>query len=154
MKKKTFEEKVKSMSAKQIIMAMVNGLKKEHVQVDMDTFASVKVRKGKKVCFGCAATNAICEISDYKPNVKDFARSNRLGVIIESTTHNFIQDFELALDYLRRGNISYYNGVATDLGIATIEEPDYYTKLPQMTNQNWRKVLPFYEALAKYQDVA
>lgn len=60
-----FKETVQKMTIKEIILAMVNGLKKEHVKVDFNYFGYVAPNG---ICYGCAATNAICEITKYIPD--------------------------------------------------------------------------------------
>lgn len=67
-----FKQKVQSMTAKEIIMAMVESLiPPPLIKVDMGTFGTTEItkpatkflgwtlRKAESICFGCAATNTI-----------------------------------------------------------------------------------------------
>lgn len=112
----TFEEKVKGMTAGEIIMAMVDGLKKKHVQIDMLTFGESE----DGICYGCAATNAICEINGviFTPTVINTERKRR--EFVNSNDRAFYFDFELAIDYLRKGRVKDYNELANKQGFAEI----------------------------------
>jgi len=52
-------EKIKSMTAKEHIMNMVEGLRNPMTVINMDTFGE---KREDGVCFGCAATNSICRL--------------------------------------------------------------------------------------------
>lgn len=148
--KLTFEQKVKSMTAKEIILTMVDSLTPPPtVNVDMNTFGRVEDKivnilgirlKTKRRCFGCAATNTICKIADISPfeylnpanlrgteyNINHM--SNR--TTYETTTIsradnlkvdcNFLTDFERAIDSLRKGCLADYNDYAKMHGFAVI----------------------------------
>ena len=139
---KTFEETVRAMTGKEIVMAMVNGLKKEHLKVDMDTFGLFY----EGICYGCAATNAICEISGvvFTPDniYATGCKANAVG-----SDSLFLSYFEDAIDFLRLGNIGFYNDIAEELGIATLSEPENI--LPRLETGNWRENLCYYEEYAK-----
>lgn len=68
-----FQDKIQSMKASEIIRAMISGLRKEHVKIDMTTFGAA--RNG--TCFGCAATNAVCEISNEVFTAKTIKSSTK-----------------------------------------------------------------------------
>jgi hypothetical protein len=113
---KKFEEVVRAMSAKDIILAMVESLREPCVIVNMGTYGEVSM-DGK--CYGCAATNTICRISGIK-----FTKDNveRLGdrAIAVNSSRKFLDDFESAIDDLRKGDIARYNGIADTIDIAKI----------------------------------
>jgi hypothetical protein len=92
------EEKIIGLSAKEMIMAMVNGLRKRHVCIDMSTFG----RKSNGVCFGCAATNALIEISGI-------SAEEAVDLSVFSCKSVIISDFETAIDSLRCGDIYFCN---------------------------------------------
>lgn len=156
----TFEEKVRSMTAKEIIMAMVDSLTHPPiVNIDMSTygyygfidrkFLGIKLGK-KKVCFGCAATNTICQISGKKftPNLIAI-RSKRAEFINSDRT--FLLNFEEAINSLRCGYVSGYNIIAKHkCNIATIfiYENIY---LPRLENDYTNKDLEPYIQLANAQ---
>lgn len=152
MKRKSFEEKVQSMSAAQIIRSMIRGLRKEHVKVDMNTFG--EYRSHKKTCYGCAATNCILEIyggDTKRPIFKDAARLEALAETVGGS-EDFLELFEAAINDLRSGDIKEYNWYADRLGIARIVQPNDLC-LPKLSTNNYLDNLAPYEALAKAQGV-
>lgn len=144
-----FEEKVKSMTGKQIMQAMIDGLSKPWVTVNMDTYGSVgterygflKLRK-KQVCFGCAATNTICEINNAVFSVDQIKLVRRRADFIESDM-DFLSDFEDALDYLRLGDVPGFNGLVQDIDVAQIPLLDMC--LPILTTENYKDNLVHYQ---------
>lgn len=140
----TFEEKVKAMSAKEIIMAMVIGLRKKHVGINMLSFGSVM----RDQCFGCAATNAICEISGVifdAGNIKiRLKRAEAVGA-----RENFLDYFEMAVDSLRLGNIEEYNYWANLGQFAKVT--DSGKKVP-LLNDFSEEDLEYYVQLAEKQN--
>jgi len=140
-----FEEKVKSMTAKEIIMSMVEGLKNPSVKVDFTTFGV----DFYGVCYGGATTNTICKISGivFGPDTigSRYMRSSAL-----KTRFEFFYKFENALDYLRCGDIYNYNQMAKEIGFAQIKKPRF--KLPELDNDNYLDNLEPYIKLAEAQD--
>lgn len=138
-----FENKVKSMSAHDIIMAMVDGLRKPRTKIDMSTFGAIE----EGVCYGCAATNAILHIMEAsKEEVKDHIRTFPDYRLCPP----FVTHFESAMDYLRRGRVDDYNYFTAKLGIAPIT-PFPGQKLPRLGNNYTEAQLKEYEKLARYQ---
>jgi len=143
-----FEKKIKSMSAKQIILAMVRGLESKHVKVRMNTFGEYDYMN--EICYGCAATNTICEITGvkFKNNIIEDrgSRSRKVG-----SSRFFIQAFEEAIDMLRQGGIDLYNKIAASAGFALIENTisalDGFG-LPILGDQYTEADLDFYRLLA------
>ena len=119
----TFEQKVKSMTAKEIIMAMVEGLRNPTTEISMSCYGQVI----EGVCYGCAATNTICNIGGYA--VEDLisysTKSNSFLSTIsreDLTQGEFVGVFEEAINDLRLGEISSYNLRAERHGFATIND--------------------------------
>jgi hypothetical protein len=147
--KKTFEEKVKSMSAKEIIMAMVEGLRNPYTKIDMSTFGYVEtvietkffglIKKEMKVCYGCAAMNTVCLIENI-----DFAMNASI-----LAHDSFVAKFEKAIDWLRKGNEYMYNDIAIENGFATIRCSEI---LPCLRNDYVEAELKIYERLANEQE--
>lgn len=121
-----FEDKVRSMTAKEIILAMVTSLiHPPTINVDMTSFGYVK-KTGwwifkKEVCFGCAATNTICEIAGKKFTPSSILDINTRSEFVNSD-YAFMRYFEMAIDSLRRGNVGHYNSVAHIQHFAKITE--------------------------------
>lgn len=145
----TFEEKVKSMSGKEILQAMIDGLNKPWVTVDMSTYGDVDtVRYGflklwkKEVCFGCAATNTICEINNAAFPVDQIDELALRANFLESDS-DFLYSFEFALDYLRQGDVYAYNNFVQDIGVAQIPELDI--SLPTLTTEEYKDNLVHYQ---------
>lgn len=134
------DKKIKSMSAHEIIMAMVEGLRKPRTEIDMRTFAA----KNNDICFGCAATNAILHIINADD---DEVKSH----ITYRYMHNEdpLCAFEIAIDCLRRGNLLHYNACAEGSGFAQIT-PIPGQKLPYLGNDYTEEQLQAYVKLAEY----
>jgi hypothetical protein len=140
----TFEQKVRAMSAKEIIMAMVNGLRKQNVIIKMSTYGHYDFG----YCYGCAATNTICEISGIKFNGSEIDNPVSRAKHIK-TNPIFLDNFEAAIDQLREGIISGYNYYAKKIGIATINGTDF--DLPRLETSDYLENLHYYERLAELQ---
>lgn len=145
MTNKSFEEKVRSLSAREMVMTMVEGLEKPAVEVDMATFGTADGGK----CFGCAATNAICLISGHVFGADEIRGTGSRGIAI-NTDWDFLSDFEAAIDRLRRGRVAGYNLYASYGGFVQLKEPDY--ELPVLTTENYRDHLDAYRKFAEEQD--
>ncbi len=150
---KTFEETVRAMSAKEIIMAMVEGLRNPKLTVNMSSFGYYD----NGICYGCAATNAVCTISE-----KTFTRENINDITKQAIFLNsdwwFLNQFENAIDFLRKGHINNYNFIANFIGFAKIK-PIYRgrwfkrieAELPRLSNDYTEKQLLQYVKLAEAQ---
>ena len=140
----TFKEKVQSMTGREIVLAMVEGLENPAVEVDMDTFGDDI--NGK--CFGCAATNTICKISGKTFDAPSIIGTNSRADFI-TTGRQFLSDFEDAIDELRLGKVDQYNRFAFTCGIAQLDVPDY--DLPILDTDNYLEGLPAYRKFAEEQ---
>lgn len=141
---KNFEDTVKSMTAKEIIMSMVEGLQKPAVKVAMLTFGGVF----NGVCYGCAATNAICKITS-KSFTEDTIPSIRHRAKFLMTDVFFLHGFENAINELRYGCISDYNNYAEAFRFAKIKNTGI--KLPGLTSDYTPADLQPYIELANAQ---
>lgn len=175
----TFEEKVRSMSAYDIVMAMVVALTHPPiVNVMMNTFGAVLIKKPKGffaklfgrpkiTCYGCAATNVICSIADVTPEaylVPDNLNCKNLitdetwrsldltsRAIRISSSRDFLDVFETAIDCLRRGRIQEYNNYANEKGFALIHT-SHSLRLPRLDDNYTNADLEPYKQLAHYQN--
>lgn len=129
------ETKVKSASAKQIIMWMVEALQNPVMEVDMTTFGSkVELTDKRTICVGCAATNFICKVGEIDPDeyIVDADQLGKdIGVDFEPIHEHggvnlFTEIFEIAIDHLRQGEINSYNNIAKTYGFAVIRKPLSY----------------------------
>lgn len=138
------EKKVKSMSAHDIIMAMVDGLRSPRTVIDMSTFGSIRMG----ICFGCAATNAILHIMDVDKE------KEVVDHILECESQAYsllvLGQFENAIDCLRRDRVDLYNRYAMNGGFAPIT-PIPGQELPWLGDNYTENQLKEYEKLAKYQ---
>ena len=150
----TFQEKVKSMTGAEIIMAMVKGLEKPVVNVNMEYFGAVREEKTffgffkKKVCYGCAATNTICTISGVNLNQKNIFSLSRRANAVKSDV-DFLRGFERAINCLRLGSVQSYNSIARSIDIATLSET---VELPHLDTNYTQQELDVYKELAATQD--
>lgn len=138
----TFKEKVQAMTGKEILGAMIAGLQKEWVKVDMTTFGEAKYG----ICYGCAATNAVFEITGVPVNEDAFYDGKAIinGVRPEyiGTEIGFLEIFEKAVDKLRCGHIDGYNEEASRGIFAQLSLPEI--PLPYLTTEYWRENLKYY----------
>src|SRR5690606_29411818 len=109
-----FENKVKSMSAHDIIMSMVDGLRNPRTKIDMSTYGLII----NGICYGSAATNAILHIMDAKEEeVKDHIHTSQSW----NNCPLVVSQFELAIERLRKGYVHLYNRFfALECGFAPI----------------------------------
>lgn len=138
----TLEQKIRSLTAAEIIMAMVNGLKKPYTKIAMHTFGEIE----KDVCFGCAATNAVCEINNGK-DIKEIV--SYYYDLKLNCPRPFVGEFESAINNLRLGFVSDYNYAAKEFGFAQIK--DLVENLPVLDNHFRPEHLFPYEQLAALQ---
>lgn len=149
----TFEEKVRSMSSKEIIMAMVDGLKKPTVRVDFNTYGEFEIKTrlfgliSREICYGCAATNTICRISDVTLRGDNIKYVEDRAKAVNSDSY-FLLNFEYAINCLRKGSIDWYNMYASKYAFATIKKA---AEIPYLSNENYSEGLESYIRLANMQ---
>lgn len=138
-------EKVKQMKPSQIIMSMVEGLRKRHTVIDMSDYGQVK-KDG--LCYGCAATNCILELDN---NLFDYYKSPTTYPIQE--IKDFIFWFESAINYLRMKELDYANANLDQVDLHPIlftEELE--NSLITLTSDFTEEDLIPYVNLAKYNE--
>lgn len=133
------EDKLVSLSAKEIIMAMVNGLRKKHTNIDMTTYGRVV----SGVCYGCAATNCIIEATGIDP-FEEICITSNLG-----SSKGILYKFESAVDSLRKGCVSDFNSIWNYAEIYRSEG----LCLPYLYSCYTEYELEQYERLAEEQDL-
>ena len=141
----SFKEKVQAMTAKEIIMAMVEGLQNPVIAVNMDTFGMIE----NNICYGCAATNTVCKISGKVFDAESIDWRGARAELVQSRI-DFLRHFEAAIDSLRKGYIWAYNGRAEEIGVAQINF-NYETDLPYLDNNYTPEDLQAYINLANAQ---
>lgn len=152
----TFEEKARSMRMSEIVTAMVEGLEKPAIKIDMNYFGVVRTVSSffgllkKETCFGCAATNIICKISN-KVFTKGNIRTTSTRADFIDSEDSFLILFESAIDELRKGNINNYNVQALKIKIALV--PDdvrtlYFRTLPILRTDYTKEHLQTYRDFA------
>ena len=143
---KNLKEEVLKMSAKEIILTMVESLRHPSIKIDMDSFGQYN---NEGVCFGCASTNFICKVTEYT-----FTESDITGTLARSAAINedlnFLGSFEIAIDNLRSGHVEDYNHFATKIGIAEIKEVEDII-LPDLNDDYTEEELLVYVELANAQ---
>lgn len=104
------------LTPKQVVQAMVDGLRKKHVLVNMHSFGHVK----DGVCYGCAATNAVCELFGVKFGPDVIANADRRADVVHQSFEK-LRWFENAIDLLRQGDVYAANQWLDCLGIDSIQ---------------------------------
>lgn len=154
MKNKRFENIHK---VSDIVDTMIRGLKKEWVKVKMNTFG----QKKDGICFGCAATNTLCELMQESFSLETI--ENRATQFNYDISIEDLSIFEVAIDALRGGfldefcagilTISDVIGISlTEKNVKTIysypREGNWLKKeryLPCLNSYNYLKNLHYYE---------
>lgn len=97
------EERIKNMTFKDILDVMIKGLEKKWVNINMDTYGDVDLNG---ICYGCAATNALCEMIQ-KPFPAEFIKKHIRHHYLK-VSGSCLDHFERAVDLLRRGLLRDY----------------------------------------------
>jgi hypothetical protein len=159
-----FESKVKSMTGKEIVLAMVEALTHPPVvNINMSTFGSYDVtgknylfgliKRRKYVCFGCAATNTICKISGKVFEGKEILVLRSRAEFVNCRPL-FLAAFECAINELRKGDLLRYNyyaegGYEEGMTFATLDPVDI--QLPFLDDDYSNDDLEPYKKLAALQ---
>jgi hypothetical protein len=138
-------------TARQILTALVDGLRKPHYNIDMGSYGSIKHEldinnKSNVVCYACAATNAITSLTNFKFKPNNIIRREYAFASKGIKLVNDINKFEIALDMLRKGFLNGYNNYE----FATIDNPRNIS-LPYLKNDYTEKELLVYESLIEDQ---
>ena len=142
-----FEEQVRSMTGKEIMQAMIDGLTNPKIRIDMSSYGDVEFEPSflffkRAVCVGCAATNTICNIARTTFNKESITtRTSRSSHI--DCSYDFLRDFEFGINNLRNGDVKKYNVLAKKIGISEISVLD--KKLPELTTDGYKENLHFYQ---------
>lgn len=120
-----FTDKVCAMTATELIMAMVSGLRNKHINLDMSIVAQIRDQKK----YGDATTSTTIEILGYDPfnwdKITD--KTQRKWAIYSSGCTSkddwFYENYENAINLLRSGNIVQYNDRARIVGMPEIPLP-------------------------------
>lgn len=118
-----FQNKIQSMTFREIVLAMVAGLRKQWVRINMHTFGEAH----DGVCYGCAATNMICQLIGRPLTPAEIYHEDKIRLLGSG-----VKDFEVAIDCLRKGDVFEYNSLAVRLGIA--QAPAGYVCGPRLDN--------------------
>ena len=132
------KEKIKTLGPRKTVLAMVNGLRREWVHINMSTFGIKGLDENyNTVSYGCAATNAVCEIlqTTIPPDFIEYRQHEYLDV-----SGKELKDVLFMFDLLRTGIIKEYD-------FLRIPKP-IWTKLPALTNDNYKTKIDIYEKWA------
>jgi len=142
----TFEEKVRALSAKEVILLMVGAIEYPVIKLDLETFGAVY----GDVCYGCAATNMLGKLGGVvfdKTNIDEHFHAEAVNAGV-----GFVSHFEGAIDFLRSGSVYSYNLYAEGLGMAKITDEGFGEKLPYLHNDFTVAELDVYKRLADFQE--
>jgi hypothetical protein len=133
---------------------MIRGLEKEWVNVDMQSYGYEE----NNLCFGCAATNTLCELMGEPFNENNIislqSRRKKVNFGIDSHT---LGNFEMGLDHLREARTEDFlyclEQIEKKTGIKIEEEKIMVIAdkvyLPILTNENYKINLRHYEVFAE-----
>lgn len=143
----TFKEKLKSLTAKQLVQVMIDGINRGWVKMDFNIWLDYyhDEHTNQTVVCGCAATAAICEINGgyYMPPNVELSRINRTVAL--GIGYAELDNLEMAYDSLARGSIKGFNVYAKFLDLSLL--PDNMS-LPMLHNGNYMTNLPEFQKYA------
>lgn len=151
------DEKISSMSAHDIIMAMVNGLRKPITAIDMDTIVEQDFDE-EEFWRGGAFINTILPMLGYtrspedEPFVDDICLSvDNAKYFFQTCTYgvNAVLSFQMAIYFLSKGFVEGYNKWASPYFAQITPIPGQ--KLPRLENDYTEEELQEYVKLAEYQ---
>jgi len=131
----SIKDKVKLPS--EALQHMVDGLRKKWVYVHMETYG----RSKDVFCFGCAATNAVCNIFEKSYNLESIDKREFRAKFFD-LRRNELLSFEWSIDKARQGNLS---GLMFFFDRWNYDEE--YDNRFDLTTANYEKELPKVEAL-------
>jgi hypothetical protein len=123
--------------ASDVLDAMIQGLKNhpKNFEVDMDVYGEFS----NEICFGCAATCTVMQISGVTFTPYDIGdRADRAKVI--KISEKDLDAFEWAIDSVRRGYMWRLEK------LIKIDLPVPIVPLPRLSTLTWEEELPAYEA--------
>ena len=131
----TLEQRVRSLTAKEIVGFLIEGIENPVGILDFDTFGyNYNTQGDVRKCSACGATQAIIKMMAVEFTANDFKnRSERLNA-----DKWFLSVLEDALDSLRCGKVSVYNRVARELALAEMPETLIF---PYISNDNYHKMI-------------
>lgn len=117
-------ETILSLSITQILEIFIHSLRKPRTdKVEMSKWYT----ENEGVCYGCAATNLICELGNLNP--REVFYKHPFSEITPTTLYypyyrdlDLIAYFEDAINDLRWGNLASYNAILCDTDIAKFPE--------------------------------
>ena len=153
------------------IFAMIRGikaqLKSDNFFINMLTFGSYD-EKGK-MCYGCAATCAIIDLTGYEPeqvvfrNSGDYFDPQKVGRKVYERNLTTLHQFEEAINGIRQGKLDHllyfygYNWIKQIPYIrqTLIEQGVWHDGMYMFGNEDddqheWKEMLKKYDALAKF----
>lgn len=149
-----------------VVDTMIKGLRREWVEVSIDTFGAEHVtEEGKVICVGCAATNALCELMQEPFTRDSIYTAGRSKKFNEGITKEQLAAFEACVDYIRRGDLNYmicaigHLHVIQDLLPFTVEKEElrrvlfvFFKEhtLPTIFTHNYLECLPAFEKFRDY----
>jgi len=152
-------QKIKNLTPKEMILTMVRGLRSRHTKIRMNTFG---FKDSDGLCFGCAATNTLCELGADPSDLPLEAISGMgFGTGFGGSDY-FIDDFEQLVDTLRRGfkdskGAVFFNDIRAtgDLGHLKLTNLEMLESdpLPELDDDYTEEDLQAYERFADMQDV-
>lgn len=141
-------EEIKQLSLRELILAMVEGLRNPTTKIDMGSFGSktYKFLGLLEICHGCAATNALCNLLDIDLR---YLKKNRPRVSenFEGKDASFICQLEHAYDILRQGNAKRFIQGLNNMGF-NFPNSDNHPWLPYLTVNYRESELKVYEDFA------
>jgi hypothetical protein len=145
--------KIKTLTAKEIIMLMVTSLRKKHTEINMHSYGNIT----NGICYGCAATNCLIELTEGE---KDWLFPDKIRLTYkteielrkpENKNIEFIRSFERSIDSLRKGKLGFYHIYSKDINLPEIKNP-IKLPLPFLDDNYTEKELAIYEKLADLQE--
>lgn len=147
-----FEQKIRSMRVWEYILAMVEGLRKPKVRINMRSYGYIdETARGYRVCFGCAATNTVAHLAGIRWTVNkvqgDMSWLGQAQAV--GADADFVRGFESAINALRIGCTRPFSEDLEAMGLEGLPRVfQKYENLPELRNNYTEHQLREYEQFA------
>lgn len=143
-----FKEKIQSLTAKEVVELMIDAMENPVIKLDFDSLPGA-VAENKRIA--CAATNIVCKLTNksevsFEKDIDDLTFSAGRAHVFRINSM-LLRNFEIIINFLRLGNIIYYNSWAGILKMTKLPIP--VKQLPRLNNNFTKQELQAYKDYAE-----
>lgn len=123
----SFKDNIAAMTGAELVQSMINGLRHRWVHFDANTFGKAdypSCGSDDVILYGCPACNLECEVHTGAFDANSIGdrktRATFLGITTKGCSgvrpdENWLENFEMAINDLRQGDITGYNSYAENI---------------------------------------